>query len=184
MAHVSATIVSPKVAAEHGKRFGYSPEATAGTGPYRVVRWRKDIELVLERFDDYFGENGKLDAVVYRPIPEAASRIIALESGDVDVITHIPPPDLPRLESDPDVQVLEDPQHWRSAVSLSLQAVALHRPSGPPGDLLRDRPPVDSREPDAGHGAGVHRTSHAPDSRARRSRGDPLRPGQGAGAPR
>lgn len=105
MAHVSAVIVSPKMAAEKGKDFGYSADATAGTGPYRVVRWRKDLELILEPNDDYWGEKGRLDQVIYRPIPEASSRIIALESGDVDVITHIPPADLSRLEEDPDVTI-------------------------------------------------------------------------------
>jgi len=105
MAHVSAAIVSPETARKYGKDFGYSAEAVAGTGPYRVVRWRKDLELVLERNDDYWGKLGKLDRIIYRPIPEAASRVIALEAGDVDVITHIPPADLPRLEKDPDVTV-------------------------------------------------------------------------------
>lgn len=105
MAHVSATIVSPKMAAEKGKDFGYSADATAGTGPFRIVSWRKDLELVIERNDDYWGENAKLEQVIYRPIPESASRIIALESGDVDVITHIPPSDLARLEEDPNIKV-------------------------------------------------------------------------------
>jgi peptide/nickel transport system substrate-binding protein len=92
MAHVSAAIRSP--AADN-----------SGTGPYELRSWRKDLELVLERNEDYFGEKGKLDTIVYRPIPEAASRVIALESGDVDVITQIPPADLKRLEGDPDVVV-------------------------------------------------------------------------------
>lgn len=105
MAHVSAVIVSPKMAAEHGGAFGYSADATAGTGPYRVTAWRKDLELTLERNDDYWGEPGRLETIFYRPIPEAASRVIALESGDVDVITHIPPADLPRLEADPEVEI-------------------------------------------------------------------------------
>jgi peptide/nickel transport system substrate-binding protein len=92
MAHVSAAIRSP---AKDG----------SGTGPYKLRSWRKDLELVLDRNEDYWGERGKLDTIVYRPIPEAASRVIALESGDVDVITQIPPADLKRLESEPDVVV-------------------------------------------------------------------------------
>ncbi|HXV60019.1 MAG TPA: ABC transporter substrate-binding protein [Vicinamibacteria bacterium] len=107
MAHVSAAIVNPTVARARGKSFGYSAEATSGTGPYKVVRWRKDLELVLERNEDYFGENGKLETIVYRPITEAASRVIALESGDVDVITHVPPPDLRRLEENPDIAIIK-----------------------------------------------------------------------------
>jgi peptide/nickel transport system substrate-binding protein len=77
----------------------------SGTGPYKLRSWRKDLELVLERNEDYWGEKGKLDTIVYRPIPEAASRVIALESGDVDVITQIPPTDLKRLESDAEIVV-------------------------------------------------------------------------------
>ena len=92
MAHVSAAIVS--VGNEN-----------SGTGPYKLRSWRKDLELVLERNEDYWGETGTLDTIVYRPIPEASSRVIALESGDVDVITQIPPADLKRLENDPDVVV-------------------------------------------------------------------------------
>lgn len=92
MAHVSAAIRSPA-------------KDDSGTGPYKLRSWRKDLELVLERNEDYWGDKGKLDTIVYRPIPEAASRVIALESGDVDVITQIPPADLKRLESEPDIVV-------------------------------------------------------------------------------
>lgn len=92
MAHVSAAIRSPM-------------KDNSGTGPYKLQSWRKDLELVLERNEDYWGEKGNLETIVYRPIPEAASRIIALESGDVDVITQIPPKDTERLEKDPKVVV-------------------------------------------------------------------------------
>ncbi len=105
MAHVSAAIVSPAVAAAHGRTFGRSAEATSGTGPYRVVRWTKDLEIVLERFDGYWGEAPPIRRVEYRPIPEAVSRVIALEAGDVDVITHIPPTDLARLQADPGIDI-------------------------------------------------------------------------------
>lgn len=77
MAHVSAAIVSPKIAAAEGRKFGYSAEATSGTGPYKVASWRKDLELVLERNDEYWGEKGKLERILYHPITEAASRVIA-----------------------------------------------------------------------------------------------------------
>lgn len=107
MAHVSAAILSPAAIDAHGKGLGYSAEATTGTGPYRVVSWRKDLELVLERNEDYWGEPGVLRQVVYRPIPETAARVIALETGAADVITHIPAPDIARLTDDPSIDVLQ-----------------------------------------------------------------------------
>ncbi len=109
MAHVSGSIVNPDLAEAHGKNYGTTPETTSGTGPYKVVRWRKDLEVVLERNDDYWGEKGKLKRIIYRPLPEAASRVIALESGDVDVITHVPPTDVARLEGVEDIVILKEP---------------------------------------------------------------------------
>lgn len=105
IAHVSAAIVSPAVARAHGKAFGSAADAVSGTGPYRVVSWKKDQEIVLERFDGYWGTKGATRRIVYRPIPEAAARVLALESGDVDVISRIPAADIPRLEQRSDVEV-------------------------------------------------------------------------------
>jgi peptide/nickel transport system substrate-binding protein len=98
LAHVSAAIVSPLVAAAHGKAFGLSAATVSGTGPYRVVSWKKDQEIVIERFDDYWGTKGSTRQIVYRPIPEPAARVLALESGDVDVISRVPAADILRLE--------------------------------------------------------------------------------------
>jgi peptide/nickel transport system substrate-binding protein len=88
MAHVSAAIVNPAVAEKSGKEFGLGADRASGTGPYKIVSWKKDQEIVLERSEDYWGEKGKTRRIVYRPIPEAASRVLALEAGDVDVITR------------------------------------------------------------------------------------------------
>ncbi len=121
MAHVSAAIVNPAVAATFGKDFGSAADRASGTGPYRIVSWKKDQEIVLERNDDYWGEKGRTKRIVYRPIPEAASRVLALEAGDVDVITRVPSADIARLEKEPGIVVTKTPsvgmQQFRFNVS-------------------------------------------------------------------
>lgn len=107
IAHVSATIINPAAAAKSGRAFGSTAESTSGTGPYKVVRWKKDLELVLERNDDYWGEKGRTRRIIYRPIPEASSRVVALETGDVDAITNIPPTDLARLVANDQITILK-----------------------------------------------------------------------------
>ncbi|MGE0464001.1 MAG: glutathione ABC transporter substrate-binding protein [Vicinamibacterales bacterium] len=109
MAHVSAAIVNPTVADRFGKDFGSAADRASGTGPYRIVSWKKDQEIVLERNDDYWGEKGKTRRIVYRPIPEAAARVLALEAGDVDVISRIPSADIARLEKEPGISVTKTP---------------------------------------------------------------------------
>ncbi len=107
IAHISSAILNPTVADRFGLGFGRSAEATSGTGPYRVVSWKKDQELVLERVEGHWRGTPPTRRVIYRPIPEGASRVLALEAGDVDVISRVPPPELKRLEAAPGIQLLK-----------------------------------------------------------------------------
>jgi peptide/nickel transport system substrate-binding protein len=109
MAHVSAAIVNPAVAEKFGKAFGLGADRASGTGPYRIVSWKKDQEIVLERNDDYWGSKGQTRRIVYRPIPEATARVLALEAGDVDVITRVPSADIVRLEQLAGIAVTKTP---------------------------------------------------------------------------
>src|SRR5260370_29621592 len=74
-----------------------------GTGPYKLGEWVKDSHLVISRFDDYVadtsapgrdGNGGRksvyLDAVRYRFMPEATTRIAALQNGEAQLISTIP----------------------------------------------------------------------------------------------
>ncbi|MCQ6266326.1 ABC transporter substrate-binding protein [Fictibacillus sp. WQ 8-8] len=100
MANTSGGIISPKAIEAYGKNLGKTAKSSVGgTGPYKVVEWKKDEQIVLERFEDYFGKKGVTKTIVYKPIPEAASRVMALETGEVDVIQQIPAKELKRLES-------------------------------------------------------------------------------------
>jgi peptide/nickel transport system substrate-binding protein len=62
-----------------------------GTGPFKFVEWVKDEQLVFEANPDYWDGAPKIETVIFRPIPETATRIAALEAGDVDIITDVPP---------------------------------------------------------------------------------------------
>ena len=63
-----------------------------GTGPFQLDEWVVGEQLVASKFAEYWrtDENGVqlpyLDSITYLPIPEVASRLNALESGQVDVI--------------------------------------------------------------------------------------------------
>jgi peptide/nickel transport system substrate-binding protein len=65
-----------------------------GTGAYRFVEWVKDERLVMEANRDWWGWEGKaptFERVVWKPIPDDFPRIVALEKGEVDIITNVPP---------------------------------------------------------------------------------------------
>ena len=100
MCNMSLGIMDADYIEQYGLDLGTSAEGENGTGPFKVVSWERDQEIVVERFDDYFGTPAKLKTVVYTMIPEAASRVIALETGEVDVIDKPTDEDLARLEAD------------------------------------------------------------------------------------
>ena len=100
MCNMSLGIMDADYIEQYGLDLGTSAEGENGTGPFKVVSWERDQEIVVERFDDYFGTPAKLQTVVYTIIPEAASRVIALETGEVDVIDKPTDEDLARLEAD------------------------------------------------------------------------------------
>jgi peptide/nickel transport system substrate-binding protein len=74
-----------------------------GTGPFKLDEWVKDSHLVITRFDEYAadtsapgrdGYGGRktvyLDAVRYRFMPEATTRIAALQNGEAQLISSVP----------------------------------------------------------------------------------------------
>ncbi len=61
-----------------------------GTGPYKLVEWIKDDRVVFEANTDYWGGTPQIKRLVFRPIPEGAARVAALQAGDIDVATLLP----------------------------------------------------------------------------------------------
>src|SRR5207247_799311 len=66
-------------------------EKPIGTGPFRFVEWKRDERLVLERNPDYWQGPADASRVTFRFIPEFSARMAALLSGEVDIMTDVPP---------------------------------------------------------------------------------------------
>jgi ABC-type transport system substrate-binding protein len=97
--------------------------APVGTGPFKFVHHIKGQEVLVEANEDYWGGAPYLDAIAMRPIPETASRLLALEAGESHVIYHVPPRDAQRYMDDPSlgIDVLTPPQQRRMFVGMNVQ---------------------------------------------------------------
>jgi peptide/nickel transport system substrate-binding protein len=84
-----------------------------GTGPFRLVEWVQDNRVVLEPFDKHWNK-GKyptnVTKAIFTPIPNNATRVAALLSGEIDLMYPVPLQDVPRLDKDPAVKVLQGPE--------------------------------------------------------------------------
>ncbi len=73
------------------------PQPTC-TGPFEVTEYVENERLVVERNDDYWDTPAKLDKITFRFIPDDTTRTLALQNGDVDLITDVPRGVLASLE--------------------------------------------------------------------------------------
>lgn len=82
---------------------GLAPMTTA---PYKVVSFDPGHSVVLERFDEYWGEAAPFARIEITCIPEIISRITALQNGEVDFITNIPPDQETMLAGNTNVNII------------------------------------------------------------------------------
>jgi peptide/nickel transport system substrate-binding protein len=81
-------IVPPKYVQEVGDtKYNTDP---IGCGPYKLARWDRGEQVVLEAFDKYYGPKPAYDRVIFKGNPEEASRVAALLTGEAQVISGIP----------------------------------------------------------------------------------------------
>jgi len=103
-----ANFIMPQSLIEAGHDFQSDP---VGSGPYVFYEWSTGDSLTFTRFDNFFDPDRQpsptIPYVQWRIIPEGASRTIALEMGEVDLVAHVAVPDLPRLRDNDDITVAE-----------------------------------------------------------------------------
>ncbi len=86
----------------------FASRNTNGTGPYVLKTWEPDKRIVFERHKDWWDKrDGNADQVVYTPIKSDATRMSALLSGEVDLVTDVPTQDVERLKKNPQLKVVD-----------------------------------------------------------------------------
>lgn len=91
--------------------------APVGNGPFRFVRRQRGSQIVLERNPDYWNPaQPRIDKLVFRFVPDAASVAAALETGEVQL--GVPSlSDVARLQANPALQVNEIDQPYTAALT-------------------------------------------------------------------
>jgi peptide/nickel transport system substrate-binding protein len=103
---------SPKAVQEQGDNYATAEGTPVGTGPFKLEEWVKEDHITLVRNDDYWGKKPSLDRITFRVIPDSSAAFLALQSGEIDMISEwaAPGPDqLAQAEEDPNLQVMYNP---------------------------------------------------------------------------
>ena len=84
---------------QYGHDLGTTPASVNGTGPYKVTEWSIGEKMVFEAYDDYFGGTPKTKNVIMQVVPEQNSRAIAVETGQMDIVSGLAPDDVARFSN-------------------------------------------------------------------------------------
>ncbi len=110
----------------------FAPEVKAteyvGTGPFKLAEWKPDQYIRMVRFDDYKSRNEKpngygggktayVDEVRWQPVPEVATRVAQVETGELDFADDLNLDAYDRLKKNSSLRPLvSKPYYWLVAV--------------------------------------------------------------------
>jgi len=103
---------SPTAVEAQGDTYGTAEGQAVGTGPFMVEEWVKEDHMTLARFDGYWGDAPSLERITYRVIPDASAAFLALQAGEIDMISlwsSPSPDDIAVALEDPDIDVVYNP---------------------------------------------------------------------------
>lgn len=116
--HMTSSAPIPTMPRNLALMYMLPPEATQqegfgehpiGTGPFSFVELQKDVRLELAANPDYWGGAPAVSGIIYRPIPDPSARMVAVQTGEVDVAAAIPPDLVTALQAFPDLSVIQTP---------------------------------------------------------------------------
>jgi peptide/nickel transport system substrate-binding protein len=99
---INSRVIMKQSAAE---KMGEADNRPIGTGPFKFTSWERSGQFVIRRNENYWGQAPKIEEVIYKSIQEDAARIAALESGQADIISNIPPHEVARLKANPRIRL-------------------------------------------------------------------------------
>jgi peptide/nickel transport system substrate-binding protein len=102
----------PIVPKKHIEKVGeeaFGSTATVGTGPWKLVEWKRDQHIRLEAFDQHWRGKPAFKHLAFRAIPEVATSVAELKTGGVDIIRNVNADLLPDLKSHPQTRISTTP---------------------------------------------------------------------------
>ncbi|MGN8645799.1 glutathione ABC transporter substrate-binding protein [Gracilibacillus sp. HCP3S3_G5_1] len=128
LAHSGTAIMSPTIIDEDyaqledgGDVDTYINQNPSGTGPFELDEWSPGEFVKLARFEDYWGDNAKLESVQFKVVSEQSSRVAELETGVSHVADNIGPNNIARVDGLPDAGVLQEPSVSVSYIGFNIE---------------------------------------------------------------
>lgn len=119
LAHTGTSIISPKAIDESDtKSLDQNP---VGTGPYKLEKWTKGEGMTLAFFPDYWGKKPAVEKIVFKVVPEDATRMGMIQSGEAHIADKLPFNDVDRYTKEGKFTVVRTPGYGTEFVGINLK---------------------------------------------------------------
>ncbi|MBI1389912.1 MAG: ABC transporter substrate-binding protein [bacterium] len=112
-------ISSPRALEQYGEDYGAHP---VGAGPYQFAEWKRDVEIVLKRNPDYWGEAAKCETAVYRVMRDPEVRLFSVARGEASLMDGVNPQIAKRAKSEANLSLVSAPGVNLSYAYMNLEA--------------------------------------------------------------
>lgn len=118
LSHKTAAIISEKYFKENGDNYFMKP---IGTGSYKFKNWVVGESITLEANEEYFKGKPSIKTIIIKGIPEENSRVIGLETGEIDIAEGIATIGRKAVEDSKDLTLMESPSTSVTYLGFSLK---------------------------------------------------------------
>lgn len=108
LVQVSNISIVPRAALERLGDAGFN-QAPVGSGPYRWRAWQRGVQTSLEANPQYWRGTPGFRQVIFRAVPDSATRVADLRAGRADINRQMTADDAQTVKADPNLQVLATP---------------------------------------------------------------------------
>ncbi|MCP4416420.1 MAG: ABC transporter substrate-binding protein [Chloroflexi bacterium] len=107
-------------------------EHPMGTGPYMFVEWVKGDHITMTANPNYWRGTPKLETVIFRPIPESSTRLAAIQTGEVDIVTRLSSEEAQSLLGVENVKIIKYPKTRIFYIAFNNLTTGLDQPTMDP----------------------------------------------------
>lgn len=113
LSFTTSAIVNPREVEAHASGndmgSGWLTDHSAGSGPYILVKWDRNSQIVLKANPNYWRGKPPIDTIIIKHVPEPATQRLLLEKGDVDIAFGLTADIVQQLRDVKGIRIVEYP---------------------------------------------------------------------------
>jgi len=126
LAFTTGAIVNPTLIKEHEKEGDLASEwmtdHSAGSGPYILEKWDREVQIVFTANEKYWGKAPKINKVVFKHYAEPTAQMLAIKKGDVDIAWDLMSDQIEEVKGELGIKIIRVPSFFKDYLGMNVNA--------------------------------------------------------------